>query len=157
MAKQTVSIKVEGLAELEQSLLDLAEEFSTRNAKNVLRKALRDAGQIIADAGEQNAPRRTGRLQESYSVSAKLSRRQKTLHRKESPIEVFVGPFPHARSVQTEFGNVHQAAHPHLRPAWDANVHRSLDIIVAQTKVRLEQTRARLVKRQANLLAKTGQ
>ena len=154
MAKEVVSVRVEGLADLEQSLLDLAEEFSVRNARTVLRKALRDGGQIIADAGEQNAPRLSGKLAESYTVTTKLTKRQRTLHRKESPLEVFVGPTPHPKSVQTEFGNAHQAAHPHLRPAWDANMHRALDTIVAQCRVRLEQTRARLVKRQAKLLAK---
>ena len=158
MAKEIVSVKVEGLAELDQALLDLAEEFSTRNAKTVLRKALRDAGQIIADAGQQNAPRASPvvskrPLAETYTVSTKLSKRQKSLHRKESALEVFVGPTPHPKSVQTEFGNSHQAAHPHLRPAWDANMHRSLEVMVDQTRVRLEATRARLVKRQQKLLS----
>jgi len=152
MAKEVVSIKIEGARELEQSLLDLAEEFSSRNAKNVLRRALRDGAQIIADAGEGNAPRRSGKLSESYTVGTKLSKRQKTLHRKESDMEVFAGPTPHAKSVQTEFGNSHQAAHPHLRPAWDSNWRKSLDVIIEQAKVRLEATRARLVRRQQKLL-----
>jgi HK97 gp10 family phage protein len=145
MAKEF--FKVEGLKELDAALVGLAEEFHPRNARNVLRGALKDGGQIIADAGEANAPRLSGQLAESYTVGSKLSRRQKKLHKKESQLEVFVGPTPHPKSVQTEFGNAHQAPQPHLRPAWDGNVMRVLDLIVERTKERLEKTRARLARK----------
>ncbi|RJP54168.1 MAG: hypothetical protein C4583_03295 [Anaerolineaceae bacterium] len=145
MARQMFT--VEGLKELDEALVGLAEEFSPRNARNVLRSALRDGGQIIADAGEANAPRLSGKLADSYMVGGKLSRRQKSQHRKESDIETFVGPTPHPKSVQTEFGNAHQAPHPHLRPAWDGNWRRVLDHIVMRAKERLESTRKRLVKK----------
>lgn len=145
MAKEF--FKVEGLKDLDAALVGLAEEFHPRNARNVLRGALKDGGQIIADAGEANAPRLSGQLAESYTVGSKLSRRQKKLHKKESQLEVFVGPTPHPKSVQTEFGNAHQAPQPHLRPAWDGNVMRVLDLIVERTKERLEKTRARLARK----------
>lgn len=147
MASQKTLFKVEGLKELDQALVALSEEFHPRNARNVLRGALKDGGKIIADAGEANAPRLSGELADSYTVGTKLSRRQKRQHKKESQIEVFVGPTPHAKSVQTEFGNAHQAPHPHLRPAWDSNVTRVLDLIVSQIKERLEKTRARLARK----------
>jgi HK97 gp10 family phage protein len=148
MASTRKVMQIEGLTELDDALTELAEEFSPRNAKTVLRGALRDAGKIIAEAGEANAPRgATGKLAESYTVGSKLSKRQKKEHKKESPIEVFVGPTPHPKSVQTEFGNAHQAAQPHLRPAWDGNVQRVLGVIIAQTKERLEKTRKRLAQR----------
>ncbi len=145
MARQT--FKVEGLQDLDRALVALAEEFHPRNARSVLRGALKDGGKLIADAGEANAPRLSGELAQSYTVGSKLSRRQKKMHRKESQIETFVGPTPHPKSVQTEFGNAHQAAHPHLRPAWDGNWRRVLDLIIDQTKVRLEQTRKRLARK----------
>lgn len=139
--------KVEGLRELDAALVGLATEFAPRNARNVLRGALKDGGQIVADAGEAMAPKLSGGLAESYTVGTKLSRRQRQMHRRESQIEVFVGPTPHPKSVQTEFGNAHQAPHPHLRPAWDANWRKALDEIVKQVRVRLEQTRARLARK----------
>lgn len=145
MAKEF--FKVEGLKELDAALVGLAEEFHPRNARNVLRGALKDGGQIIADAGEANAPRLSGEMAESYTVGSKLSRRQKKLHKKESQIEVFVGPTPHPKSVQTEFGNAHQSPQPHLRPAWDGNVMRVLDLIIDRAKERLEKTRARLARK----------
>ncbi len=140
-------IKLEGAKELDQALVELAEEFHPRNAKNVLRGALKDGGKVIATAGEALAPRLSGQLAESYTVTSKLSRRQKRLHKKESQIETFVGPTPHAKSVQTEFGNAHQAPHPHLRPAFDGTWRRALDIIIGQVKERLENTRQRLVRK----------
>lgn len=157
MASQKTLFKVEGLEELDQAFVGLAEEFHPRNARNVLRGALKDGGKIIADAGEANAPRLSGKLAESYTVGSKLSRRQRRQHKKESQIEVFVGPTPHPKSVQTEFGNAHQAAHPHLRPAWDGNWKRVLELIVDRAKERLEATRKRLVRkaeREANKLNK---
>jgi hypothetical protein len=140
-------IKVEGLKDLDAALVALADEFHPRNARSVLRGALKDGGKIIADAGEVFAPRLSGELADSYTVGSKLSRRQKKLHNKESQIEVFVGPTPHAKSVQTEFGNAHQAPHPHLRPAWDGNWRSVLDLIVDRAKERLEKTRKRLARK----------
>ena len=152
MAKQV--IEIEGLKDLDDALTELAEEFSVRNAKTVLRGALRDGGRIIADAGEANAPRLSGGLAQSYTVGTKLSRRQKRAHKKESAIEVFVGPTPHPKSVQTEFGNAHQAPQPHLRPAWDSNNRHVLNVIINQAKERLEKTRQRLARRAERLAAK---
>ena len=152
MAKQV--FKIEGLAELDEALVALAEEFSERNAKNVLRSALKDGGQLVADAGEALAPRLSGKLADSYTVGAKLSRRQKRANRKESQIEVYVGPTPHPKSVQTEFGNSHQAPHPHLRPAWDSTWRSALNHIVARTKERLEKTRKRLARKAEREAAK---
>lgn len=152
MAKQ--SFRIEGLKELDSALVGLAEEFSPRNAKNVLRGALKDGAQIIADAGEALAPRLSGGLAKSYTVGSKLSRRQRKQHKKESAIEVFAGPGPAAKSVQTEFGNAHQAPEPHLRPAWDAKVMPALDLIIKRVKERVEQTRKRLVRKAEREAAK---
>lgn len=142
-------VRIDGLREIDEALTELGEEFHPRNPRNVARAALRDGGQIIADAGEAAAPRRSGKLADSYTVGGKLSRRQRQMHKKASDIEVFVGPTPHPKSVQTEFGNAHQAAHPHLRPAWDGNFRRVLDLVVRRLKERLDQTTARLRKRAA--------
>lgn len=152
MAKQV--FKIEGGAELDAALIGLAEEFKPSNARNVLRGALRDGGQIIADAGEALAPRLTGYLAESYTVGGKLSRSQRKSNVKESQIEVYVGPTPRAESVQTEFGNAHQSAQPHLRPAWDGNWPKALDLIISRGKDRVEATRKRLARKAERLAAK---
>lgn len=138
---------IEGGKELDDALKAIAEDFHPRNARNVLVGALKDGGQVIANAGQSFAPRLTGKLAISYTTSTKLTRRQKSQRRKLSQIERFVGPTPHAKSVQTEFGNAHQAAHPHLRPAFDGNVQKVLRLIISAASERLETMRAKLARK----------
>ncbi|TGN89420.1 hypothetical protein EOW77_0003590 [Bradyrhizobium yuanmingense] len=148
MAKQT--FKIEGLAELDESLAEL----SKATARNVLLRTLKEQGKPIRDDGERNAPRLTGGLKESYAVATKLSRRQKNQNKKESMVEVYIGPGPSAKSIQTEFGNAHQAAHPHLRPAFDSNVQRVLTGIRDDLVDQIEKARARMARKAARILAK---
>lgn len=142
--------KVEGLKELEAAL----KELPRTTARGVLRRTLVKEAKPIAAAGEANAPKLTGQLAQSYTIGSKLSRRQKRLHKKESDVEIFVGPTPHPKSVQTEFGNAHQAPHPHLRPAWDGNVMRVLDGIRNTLADEIEKTRARIARKAARIAAK---
>jgi HK97 gp10 family phage protein len=135
--------KIEGLAELDQALAELPKA----TARNVLVRVLTKQAEPIARAGEMLAPRRTGWLAESYTVSTKLSARQSSQNQKESAVEVYVGPAPSARSIVTEFGNAHQAAHPHMRPAWDANVNKVLDGITKELADEIEKARARLARK----------
>ena len=115
---------------------------------------MKNAGQPIANDGEARAPKLTGGLAQSYTVGTKLSRRQKKLHKKESDVEVFVGPTPHAKSIQTEFGNSHQAPEPHLRPAWDSNNRSALDNIAKDLADEIEKARARLARKAEREAAK---
>lgn len=150
MASRREFFKVEGLKDLDQALAELPKA----TARNVLLRTLKEQGQPIADAGEANAPRDKGHLADSYTVGTKLSRRQKKQHKKESMVEVYVGPTPHPKSIQTEFGNAHQAPHPHLRPAWDGNVMRVLDGIRQSLADQIEKARARLARKAAREAAK---
>lgn len=148
MAKQ--SFKLEGLAELEEAL----KELPKATARNVLLRTLKEHGEPIRSAGETNAPRDKGGLKASYAVSTKLSSRQKKLNKKESMVEVYIGPGPAAKGVQTEFGNAHQAPHPHLRPAFDGNVQRVLNGIRNTIADQIEKARARLARKAERLAAK---
>lgn len=135
--------KVEGLKELDAALKELPKS----TARGVLRRTLTKEAQPIADAGEAYAPKLSGELALSYAVGTKLSRRQKRLHKKQSDVEVFVGPTPHPKSVQTEFGNSHQAAQPHMRPAWDGNVMKVLSGIRDTLKGEIDKTVARIARK----------
>lgn len=149
MARQT--FKIEGLAELDEALTELPKA----TARNVLLRVLKKEGQPIADAESALAPKGvTGQLSESPTVGTKLSRRQKGLNKKESDVEVYIGPTPHPKSVQTEFGNAHQAAQPHLRPAFDGNVMKVLDSIKTSLTNEIEKARQRLAKKAERLAAK---
>ena len=148
MARQT--FRIEGLSELDEALSELPKA----TARAVLVRTLKEQGQPIRDAGEALAPKDKGGLKASYAVGTKLSRRQKSQNKKESDVEVYIGPGPAAKGVQTEFGNAHQAAEPHLRPAFDGNVMRVLDGIRDSLADQIEKTRARLAKKAERLAAK---
>ncbi len=148
MARQT--FKIEGLADLDEALAELPRA----TARNVLKRVLVEQGQPIKDAGEALAPKDTGGLKASYTVGTKLSRRQKGLNRKESDVEVYIGPGPAPKSTQTEFGNAHQAAEPHLRPAFDGNVMKVLNGIKDSLAKEIEKARNRLAKKAEKIAAK---
>ncbi|MFZ5736311.1 MAG: HK97 gp10 family phage protein [Pseudomonadota bacterium] len=148
MARQT--FKIEGLRELDDALTELPKS----TARAVLVRTLKQEGQPIRDDGEAAAPRLTGGLKQSYTVGTKLSRRQKQANPKESMVEVYIGPGPAPKGVQTEFGNAHQAPQPHLRPAFDGNVMRVLDGIRDRLAENIEKTRARIARRAEILAAK---
>lgn len=149
MAKQ--SFRIEGLKELDEAL----KELPRATARNVLRRTLIAQGEPIRADGERNAPKDKGGLKQSYTIGSKLSRRQKSQNKKESDVEIYIGPGPAAKGVQTEFGNAHQAPQPHLRPAFDANVKRVLDGIKNELAAQIEKARERLARKAAKLLAKT--
>lgn len=148
------TFKWEGFKELDAALVDFADEWGVRKVKPLLTRVLKKEGQPIADAESALAPKLTGELALSPIVSTKLSRRQKKQNRKESDVEVYIGPTPHPKSVQTEFGNAHQAAQPHLRPAWDGNVMKVLGGIKGRLTDELAKTTARLARRAARIAAK---
>lgn len=144
------NFRIEGLSELDDAL----KELPKATARNILLRTLKAEAQPIADAGAALAPRLTGGLSESYTVSTKLSRRQKSQSKKESDVEVYIGPSPHPKSVQTEFGNSHQTPHPHLRPAWDGNVMGVLAGIRDRLAEEIAKAVARLAKKAAREAAK---
>jgi hypothetical protein len=150
-SKQT--FEIEGLKELDAALSDFADEWGPKKVKPLLTRVLKKEGQVIADAEGALAPKLTGELALSPIVSTKLSRRQKKQNKKESDVEVYIGPTPHPKSVQTEFGNAHQAAQPHLRPAWDGNVMKVLGGIKDRLTEEIEKTRGRLARRAARIAA----
>ena len=55
-----------------------------------------------------------------------------------------------------EFGTIHLAPRPFMRPAWDDNKLQVLDIIKTELKDQIEKARIRIVKKQLRLLAQIG-
>lgn len=146
--KTTVSVS--GLRELDEALGQLPKSVG----KAVLRRTLKKAGQPIADAAEAMAPVLTGELKISIGVGSKLTSRQSKLHRKmfkddRASVEMFVGAGGLAQATQSEFGNEHQAAEPFMRPAWDGNAGRALDIIANELGDEIMQAAKRLAKKAA--------
>ncbi len=143
MARSTV--RLEGFKELDYALQELPKSIG----KSLVRRVLLKAGKTIAEAGAANAPLGpTGNLKASYGVGTKLTRRQRKMNKRESPVEVHVGPNDPA-AIQTEFGNEHQAAEPHLRPAWDATKNQVLDTIKTELATAIGKAATRLARKAA--------
>jgi HK97 gp10 family phage protein len=139
-------VHIEGLKELDDALAALPEA----TAKNVLRRILREAGQPIDDAWRQAAPVLSGELSKSGGVSTKLTRRQASSAKEgKSYVEIYVGPGPNPQSVLQEFGTATQPPQPYLRPAWESNKERALDIIVNGLRGEILKAATRLAKKRA--------
>lgn len=150
MARQ--SFRIEGLSELKDAL---ETEFSKVTATNVLKRALTEAAKPIEADAERLAPWLTGKLRTSIKIASRLSRRQKQQHRKESRVELFVGPSSLVQAITQEFGTVNQSPQPFMRPAWSANKMGALNSIKDLIKIEIEKARQRAARKTARLLAKT--
>ena len=109
-----MTVKVEGLREVEKAFAEIGKAASKRVAQN----ALKQGGEILAKRMRQLAPRDEGNLIESIDVSTRLTRAQRQKHEKRAPVEMFVGPNNPA-AVPQEFGTFKEPPQPFARPAWD--------------------------------------
>jgi HK97 gp10 family phage protein len=112
-----ITIKLEGLSELQTVLRQLPDA----TAKNVLRRVMKECLQPIAEAARRYAPVDEGELRDSITVGTRLSSRQKRMHRKVSPddVDMFAGAGPIKHAHLVEFGSENNIPHPYMRPAWD--------------------------------------
>lgn len=147
-----ITVSTSGFRALDQALGELPKA----TARNVLIRTIKKAGKPIADEASRLAlPGKTGKLSSRIAVSARLKNkvgaaeyhaalrdglgkaaavsalRDARRAAKGSFAEMFVGP---ARGVLryahlVEFGTVHSAPKPFMRPAWDSNKRQALDII----------------------------
>lgn len=111
--------KIEGLADLERAMMELAAPV----AKRIGVKALTRAAEPLIDHMVELAPVDEGGLRAGIDSGTRLSKRQKKLFPKESQVEVYVGPNSGVaqEGVQQEFGNENHGPQAFVRPAWDAD------------------------------------
>lgn len=152
--RQTVTVS--GLRELDKALGELKKS----TGKNVLRRVLRKRAEPMADDMRARAPDdpvspagRGDDLRTSIGVGTKLTKRQRSLHRKmfrddKASVEVFVGAgnVPHAH--MQEFGVAHHGPQPFARPAWDAGKTRLLDGIGDDLWAEVEKSAKRAARKQ---------
>ncbi len=117
--------RLDGVRELGQAMMDLP---GAVNRQMVTRAAVQSLEPVRRDA-EELAPKRTGGLSRSINISTRLSTRQRRISKKQSRVEVYVGPEPHTKAVAQEFGTFKESAQPYMRPAWSANLRKVWDIL----------------------------
>lgn len=149
--------KVEGLKELEAALHRLPASVG----KRMLRAALRKMGQPIADDAASKAPRDDGTLQRSIGVGSRLTRRQRSQHRRmfrddRASAEVFVGAGGLPQAHMSEFGTFKDPAQPFLRPAWDSHKGQLVDQMKAELWAAIDKRAAREARKAARLAKKMG-
>lgn len=114
-----VTVKTQGFKELEKSLFLLKQS----TAKAVVRGGMRDAIEPAARLARQKAPVGEGDLYESIDVST----RAKPAARKQSDLEIYMGPGRNPQAITQEFGTFKEPAQPYMRPAWDAEKEKTLE------------------------------
>lgn len=144
------TFKIEGLRELQSSLAELKKATQT----NVLKRALMKAGAPVERDAEARAPHLRGHLKRGITTATKLTRRQKSRHRKESKVEVHIGAGGHPQAHLQEFGTAHHSPQPFLRPAWDGNRMKVLASIRNDLAFEIDKARQRAERKAARLAAK---
>lgn len=145
---------VPGLAELDHALGELPKATARNTLRRVGLKALAPFVEKVrsmapVDADPESSPKRPpGTLRDSYIAGTKLNKSQAKTAKREgkSFAEVYAGTNDPA-GVQTEFGNAHQSAQPHARPAWDATMQRVITIIGEELGTEIQKAAARLAKK----------
>lgn len=165
------SVSLEGFAELDKAMADMTKA----TAANTMRRALQEAAEPMAAAARRMAPVDDYQLSEAIEISTRakgasgraafMSTLRMTGSRTAagaaasaaasaaSFVTLYLGPSvnaPHAHFQ--EFGTVHHAPQPYLRPAFDAEARPT----VARLKVSLAEQINRAVARAARKAARSG-
>lgn len=150
-----MTVKVEGLRDLEKQLLRL----SAAAAKGVARRSAIKAMQPMADIATRLAPDDVVTPAPDLHTSIAVSTRQKGGRSKmeafDGPTQVTVhmgptkGGYPQA--IYQEFGTVKMKAQPYMRPAWDMDKMAMLERLRKLLWIEVEKTIARAEKRAAKL------
>lgn len=139
-----VTVKVEGLKDLEKAL----SELKVSTARNIARRGLKQALEPMAEAARRRVPSLSGDLAESINVTTKNPKR----NRKQSQIEAHMGPGRHPQGPQTEFGNRNHGPQPFMRPAWEEEKHGALESLAGILGEEIDKA----AKRAARKAARTG-
>jgi len=153
--KVSFTVDMEGFRDLDAALGDMKKS----TAKGVMRRALMQVGQPIAEDYASHVAVDSGALRDSAGVGTKLTRRQARLARKaegRSFVEVFVGAGGLPQATLEEFGDEFTAPRPRLREAWDRGWRKALDSLAEILWAEIRKTLDRAEKRAAKRLAKMG-
>ncbi len=151
------TVKIDGLRELDSALADLPRA----TGKNVLRRTLRKVAEPMAAQMKALAPVDEGDLRDGIGVGTRLTRRQRSLHRKmfkddKASVEMFVGAGGHPQAHLREFGGDGNPPQPFGRPTWDQHKGQLVDKIGSEMMTEIDKAAKRLARKTARLAAKGG-
>lgn len=156
-----ITIKLEGIGQVDQALKQLEEDFGSKTAQaKVLVPAVREAMRPVLLDARQNAPEDTGDLMRSLLVEArrptKRDRRSKYVTQTDTVIAAVttasgkklakMGIKSDARAIAQEFGTARHPAQPYLRPALEANAQSTVNRLGDILARRIQQFRAKMSK-----------
>lgn len=113
------TVQLTGMRELERELFKL--KGST--AKSNTRKAMKDAFEPMARDVRMHAPVLSGELKEGVNITSRVRPAQ----RKDSDVEMYMGPGRDPQAITQEFGTYFHPAQPFMRPAWESGKMELLD------------------------------
>lgn len=145
------SFEVEGFKELDRAL----KELGGREAKKIARKAVRVAAKPVQAAARANAPVEDGRLRRSISirvdflgpkrtmasalvyVSSRLGPRPRLTQRRSTVkgslqaarYSYQIGSWPSVYGSFVEFGTMREPPRPFLRPAWQSQGRKGIELM----------------------------
>lgn len=161
------TFKLEGFKELDRALGELPK----RTGKNALRRTLRKAAEPILGEMKSAAPKDTGRMVSKIAESGKL-----TANERNGDVAEFIGIGEDGQKVfgkqaarnavtihvgatgkkqnspvpmWVEFGTAEMPANPFMRPAWESNKNKALNIIKVELKGEIEKAAKRYAKKLA--------
>lgn len=146
------TVKVEGLADLEQALRKLPESVG----RGVLRRVAMNALEPMADHARRLAPDDpvTGApdLHRSIVVSTRGGRGRATRAEvAKHTVTVFMGPTKdgYPQAIPQEVGTPHHPPSPYMRPAWDAEAMPTLERVRSGLETEIAKAAKRLERRAA--------
>lgn len=137
----SVTIKLEGIGEVDKALKALEDEFGDKLARSkVLVPAVREAMRPVLEQARANAPKDSGDLTRSLIVEARRptrrDRRSKYITQTDTVIAAVttasgkklakMGIKSDARAIAQEFGTARHPAQPYLRTALEANAQSTV-------------------------------
>lgn len=153
-----VTIKLEGIGDVDKALRALEDEFGDKLARSkVLIPAVREALKPVLSQAKANAPKDSGDLTKSLIIEARRpnsrDRRSKYVTRTDTVIAAVttasgkklakMGIKSDARAIAQEFGTASHPAHPYLRPALEANAQATVTKLGEILARRIQQFRAK--------------
>ncbi len=147
MSGADITIRMEGLRELEAALVDLG-----KATPRILAKGLRTPMEAVLADVKADCPVEHGTLRDAYQLSTKrataarasaaetLSEVGLRIAKVKAPED---GERPRSIWHLVEFGTSHSEAQPHIRPAFDKNQGKLLADFTSITSGEIERVRAR--------------